>query len=528
MNQLYYGDNLDVLRRHVASESVDLIYLDPPFNSNATYNVLFADKGGGKAAAQLQAFKDTWSWAEAAAIYQELSLLQGRLGDAMRAFHQLLPEGGLLAYLVMMGPRLAELYRVLKPTGSIYLHCDPTASHYLKVLMDAIFEPQGYRNEVIWKRTSAHNDPGRYGANIDVILFYTKGSPWTWNQIYLTHDKEYLARFRHQDPDGRLWTDDNLTAKGLSGGGYEYEYKGVRSLWRCPLETMQRLDREGRLHFTNAGGIRLKRYLDENKGAVLQCLWDDISPINSQAQERLGYPTQKPEALLERIILASSNEGDTVLDPFCGCGTAIAVAQKLGRRWAGIDITQAAIRTIKQRLDDAFGQEAVYHVIGEPTTVQDAQQLAADDPYQFQWWSLGLVGARPAEGKKGADHGIDGRLYFRDDPNGPEKQIVFSVKAGNTSVAHVRDLRGVVDREKAAMGVLLLMHEPTDPMRAEAAGAGFYQSPWGHHPRLQILTVGGLLTGKGIDMPRVQGAITTFEKAPKARARKGRQGELAL
>ena len=231
-----------------------------------------------------------------------------KLSDLIQAFRMFLGQNDMMAYLTMMSQRISELHQVLKPTGSIYLHCDPTASHYLKLLMDAVFGFDNYRNDIIWKRTGAHNDPGRYGANIDNILFYTKSDNWTWNQIYSPHDEEYISRFSHKDPDGRLWTDDNLTAKGLSGGGYEYEYKGVSSFWRCPIETMQKLDAEGKLHFTKASGIRLKRYLDENKGVVLQTLWEDIPPINSQAKERLGYPTQKPESLLERIIQVSSNE----------------------------------------------------------------------------------------------------------------------------------------------------------------------------------------------------------------------------
>ena len=499
-NALYYGDNLDVLRRHIDDDSVDLIYLDPPFNSNATYNVLYAEQNGSQAAAQIKAFEDTWKWdTTAARTYQEIVESGGKVSQTLQAFRTMLGDSNMLAYLAMMAPRLVELRRVLKPTGSIYLHCDPTASHYLKLLMDSIFGPEQFRNEVVWKRTSAHNDPGRYGANTDRILFYTKSSNWTWNPIFIEHDDAYKARFRNSDPDGRLWADDNLTAKGLSGGGYEYEYKGVKSLWRCPIETMQELDAQGKLHFTKAGGIRLKRYLDENKGVVLQALWDDIPPINSQAKERLGYPTQKPEALLERIIASSSNKGDIVLDPFCGCGTAIAAAQKLKRNWIGIDITHLAITLIKHRIRDTYGDRVKYQVIGEPVSQPDAETLAQQDPYQFQWWALGLVGARPAEQKKGADKGIDGRLYFHDDIQGTKtKQIIFSVKAGHTNVAHVRDLRGVLDREKAEIGVLITMQEPTQPMRTEATGAGFYSSPgWNQdYPRLQILTIADLLEGK--------------------------------
>jgi DNA modification methylase len=388
--------------------------------------------------------------------------------------------------------------------------------------MDAVFGPTNFRNEIVWKRTSAHSDPGRYGSNTDILLFYTKSDRWIWNQVRRPHEERYLARFRNTDPDGRRWADYDLTAKGLSGGGYEYEYKGVKSLWRCPRETMERLDAEGRLHFTRAGGIRLKRYLDEMPGRVIQALWDDIPPINSQAKERLGYPTQKPEALLERIIKASSSEGDLVIDPFCGCGTAVAVAQRLNRRWIGIDITHLAVTLIKHRLRDAFGDQVSYKVIGEPVSLPDAETLARQDPYQFQWWALGLVGARPVEQKKGADKGIDGRLYFHDEKEGGKtKQVVLSVKAGHTGVAHIRDLRGVIERENAEIGVLITMEEPTQQMRAETADAGFYHSPgWNkNYPELQILSISDLLAGKGIDMPPLQYVNKTFKKAPRAKSK---------
>ena len=268
-------------------------------------------------------------------------------------------------------------------------------------------------------------------------------------------------------------------------------------------------------------------YLDESKGMHLQNLWDDIFPINSQAQERLGYPTQKPEALLDRIIQASSNEGDTILDPFCGCGTTIASAHRLKRRWIGIDITHLAISLIKQRLDDAHGEaiRETYRVIGEPVSVADAEVLAASDPYQFQWWALGLVGARPAEGKKGADKGIDGRIYFHEG-DGTTRQIILSVKAGKLHAPYVRDLRGVVEREKAALGVLLTLDEPTKAMRTEAASAGFYASPWGQHPKLQIVTVGDLLAGKRLDMPPVRQTSVTYKRAPKALSKAAEQAPL--
>ena len=517
-NVLYYGDNLDVLRRYVKDESVDLVYLDPPFKSNQDYNILFKEHDGTKAAAQIKAFEDTWRWDESAAeAFHGVIRKGGKVADTMQAFQLVLGYSDMLAYLAMMAPRLVELHRVLKSTGSIYLHCDPTASHYLKILLDAVFVAQFFRNEIIWKRTTAHNDPKRWGNIHDILIYYSKSDNPTWNPIYIEHSEEYKSRFKHEDPDGRHWADYDLTAKGLSGGGYEYAYKGVTSLWRVPLETMKKLDEKGKLHFTNKGGIRIKRYLDEMSGVVIQDIINDISPINSQAQERLGYPTQKPLALLERIIEASSNKGDVVLDPFCGCGTAVVAAQKLERRWIGIDITHLAINLIRTRLKDSFGKFAKFDVIGEPVSLPDAEQLAQNDPWQFQWWALGLVGARPVEQKKGADRGIDGRIYFIDDPDETARQIIISVKAGHVTASHIRDLLGVVEREKSAIGVLIAMQEPTKPMRQDAASAGYYESPFmgKHYPRIQILTIADLLEGKRIEYPET--ANITYKKAPRTK-----------
>ena len=451
-NKLYYGDNLDVLRLHVLDESVDLVYLDPPFNSNANYNVLFAERDGTQAAAQIKVFDDTWRWDEGAArAYADVVEAGGRVSQAMQAFRTFLGESDMLAYLAMMAPRLVELRRVLKTTGSLYLHCDPTASHYLKMLTDAVFGPKCFRSEIVWKRSSAHSDTkqGRkiHGHIHDIILFYTKGKEWTWNEVYTAYDESYVGRdYRLVDENGRRFRRDNLTA-ARPGGDTEYEWRvkkhvSVRERWIADLDNehlkptpgweytgvrpykgrywayskanMEGFARDGRLRHTFAGRPEYKRYLDEMPGVPLQDIWTDIEPINAVAQERLKYPTQKPEALLARIIEASSNEGDVVLDPFCGCGTTIAAAQALGRRWIGIDVTNLAITLIRHRLRDTYGDdiEQTYQVIGEPVSVPDAEALAAADPYQFQWWALGLVGARPAEGKKGADQGIDGRIYF--------------------------------------------------------------------------------------------------------------------
>ncbi|MGH9510843.1 MAG: site-specific DNA-methyltransferase [Terriglobales bacterium] len=522
-NQLYYGDNLIVLREYIKDESVDLIYLDPPFNSRQDYNVLFAEKDGTKSSSQIMAFEDTWEWnIDAERAYEEVVERGGRVADAMRAFRTFLSHSDMMAYLAMMAPRLIELHRVLKVTGSIYLHCDPTASHYLKMLMDAVFGPQYFRNEIIWKRTSGHSDAQRYGRVHDVILFFCNSDSPLWTDIYQDYEPSYVEQYyRYSDPDGRKWMSGDLGAAGLSGGGYDYEWKGIRRVWRVPEGTMQRLDSDGKVFYTRNGIPRIKRYLDESSGLPAQDVWNDVEALRSWHKEKLGYPTQKPEALLERILSASSNEGDVVLDPFCGCGTAISVAQRLNRRWIGIDITHLAIGLIKKRLDDAFGDSVrnTYEVIGEPVDLTGAQRLAQDDPYQFQWWALSLVGARPLEKKKGADQGIDGRLYFHDENKRDRKtkQIILSVKAGHLQAGYVRDLRGVIEREKAEIGVLISMEPPTKPMRKEAAEAGFYQPYMGEkYPRLQILSIPELLSGKKIDYPRM--LDVTFKKAPKSRS----------
>lgn len=538
MNALYYGDNLEILQRYIKDESIDLVYLDPPFKSNQDYNVLFAEQDGSRSAAQIKAFGDTWRWDQGSAhAYQDVVENGPQdVSKVMQAFRTFLGDSDLLAYLSMMAPRLVELLRVTKSSGSIYLHCDPTASHYLKMLMDAVCGPEMFCNEVIWKRTSAHVNPKRWGPVHDVLLFYSKSATHVWNTTY----QEYLdVKYRHADERGNFRLTD-LTGKGTTKGDSGSSWKGyepgqIGRHWAVPRdevvalvgkeqaesmstqEKLDVLDQNGYIYWTPRGKYggkgfpQFKRYL--SGGVPIQDVITDIPPINSQAQERLGYPTQKPETLLQRIIEASSNEGDTVLDPFCGCGTAIAVSERLKRQWTGIDITHLAITLIKHRLFDAFGSSVKYTVIGEPTSLPDAEQLARDDPYQFQWWALGLADARPVEQRKGADKGIDGRLYFHDEPN-TTKQIIFSVKAGTLHANYVRDLRGVIEREKAAIGVLLTMEQPTKPMRSEAASAGFYQAPWGKAcPRLQILTVADLLSGKTVDFPREN---VTFKKAPKA------------
>lgn len=527
VNNLYYGDNLDVLRRYIPDESVDLIYLDPPFKSDQDYNILFQEQNGTRSSAQIKAFEDTWQWDQSAAMaYQGVVEAGGSVSRVMQAFRAFLGDSDMLAYLSMMAPRLVELRRVLRATGTIYLHCDPTANHYLKLLMDSIFDPRQFLNEVTWKRTHSHGNVGRnFGSIFDVLLAYTKTDRYTWNQVYTPFSDEYVQKtFKYLEKSGRRWQSVTLRNPGPRPNlRYVYKASNGESYhphpngWVCDETRMRQLDKEDRLHFPSSpdGALRLKMYLDESPGVRLQNIWDDIPAIGSRAAERLGYPTQKPVALLERIISVSSNGGDIVLDPFCGCGTTIAAAQKLDRQWIGIDITHLAITLIKQRLWDSFEEKAGYKVIGEPVSLTEATALANADRFQFQWWALGLVGARPTEQKKGADQGIDGRLYFHDEgANGTTKQIVLSVKSGGVSVRDVRDLRGVLEREQATLAVLLTLEKPTRPMRSEAASAGIYSSPWGtKHPVMQILTIEDLLDNRGIDYPHRTNR--TFKRAPR-------------
>jgi len=531
-NTLYYGDNLDILRRYIPDESVDLIYLDPPFNSKATYNVLFAEKNGSASAAQIKAFEDTWHWdKKAEETYLEL-VEKGpkKVADLIQALRSFLGSNDMMAYLTMMAARLVELCRVLKPTGSIYLHCDPTASHYLKLVMDAVFRHINFRNEIIWKRTSAHNDPKKYGNNYDCILYYSQGDMPVWNDLRLPYSEEYLKSHYAQQDDYGYYTTRDLSAPdhGTDSQGLRYEWEGVKPptgrTWTCVKEKMAKYESQDLLVYSPRGMPRLKRYLDKMPGISIQALWTDIPPINSQAKERLGYPTQKPEALLERIIQASSNEDDIIMDPFCGCGTAIAVAEKLNRKWIGIDITHLAISLMKHRLQDTFGDSLDYEVIGEPVDVKSAIALKDQDPYQFQWWALGLVGARPAESekKKGADKGIDGYIYFHDEPKLTTKKIILQVKGGHVGSHHIVELKGVLEREKAQIGVFITLEEPTKPMITEAVSSGYYRSPIGHdYPKMQILTIEKLLNGAKIEYPsRSVGADATFKKAERHKVKK--------
>ncbi|MDX1991031.1 MAG: DNA methyltransferase [bacterium] len=805
-NKLYYGDNLDILRKYIADASVDLIYLDPPFNSSRNYNVLFKDESGLDSDAQIKAFEDTWHWdRQAQTTYEGLITdAPDRVATAIGALHTLIGTNQMMAYLVMMTARLVELHRVLKPTGSLYLHCDPTASHYLKMILDTIFGPNGFRNEIIWRRTRAHNDAKitKYGSIHDVIFFYSKSDVWTWNKIYTEKDEtDPKTHDLYKHTDGKLYRKGDCTAPG--GRGPRYEWNGHIRNWRFTQEEAQRLEKEGLIVYSKTGMPRVLRPVEITKGSQLQDIWTDIDSPNSGSSEILGYPTQKPVALLERIIQASSNPGDVVLDPFAGCGTTVSAAQKLGRRWIGIDITHLSIALLKFRLRDMFGivpagkggrphppapspkgegensrgaalnregensrgaalnregennrgaalnregensrgaalnregensrgaalsdsqsegensgsrnkagdgvtgresntslrpnnaglsplpegegsgvrakpevradaetfrewaskvmvtiardlrqretsaeetlwaalrdrrlgnlkfrrqhpvtnttyvvdffcyeaslvveldgpihqlqleQDRVrqseleqqgltvlrfkneqvqhhledvlvtilaeafprvqrsanvglsplpegeegrtsspgvraetYEVLGEPEDLAGARQLAQEDRYQFQWWALSLVEARPlggdvgGKGKKGSDKGIDGAINFME-AGGKAQRVLIQVKSGRVKSGDIRDLVGTVEREKAAMGVFITLEDPTRDMRTEAASAGTFRSKlWGDFPRIQVVTIGELLAGSKINIPRQYG---TFKQAERVKVEK--------
>lgn len=547
VSTLHYGDNLEVLRnkRNFPDESVDLVYLDPPFNSNRDYAVLFRESDGSDSEAEIQAFEDTWHWNDSARkAYAELTDesaesrgIPARLVTLIEAMHSFLDENDVMAYLVMMAVRLVELRRVLKRTGTLYLHCDPTASHYLKLVLDAIFGVDRFLSEIVWKRSSPHGNVGKnFGAVTDSILMYSKSEEYTWNQQHRQFEQDYIEqRFTAKDPDGRRWQSvtlrnpsprPNLHYNYTASNGVTYEPHP--NGWSCDVVRMRTYDREKRLHYPAKpdGKLRLKMYLDESQGVKLQNLWEDIPPVNSQADERTPYPTQKPVALLERILRTSSNPGDVVLDPFCGCGTTIDAAQRLGREWIGIDVTHLAIALIRNRLDTRF-PGVTYTVVGEPEDEASAYHLAATDPFGFQAWSAQLIGAFPvataADGKakRGRDRGLDGLIRFRWHPEQPAERVIVQVKGGrNVGPTDVRDLRGTIEREKAPIGVLVTVVPPTKEMEREASSAGSWSPPgWADaFPRIQIITVGEAFRGKRVLRPGLiaehTGAESTFKPSP--------------
>lgn len=540
MNKLFYGDNLDVLRKFIKDETVDLCYIDPPFNSKRNYNQIY-NNIGTEDRAQAQAFIDTWTWDDHSnQCYEDILSNKNGVQTAqslalITAFEKVLKRDSLFAYLVAMTVRIAEIRRVLKPHGSFYLHCDDVADSYLRLICDAIFVAGGgdFKNEIIWKRTSAHSDSGRYGRNADRILFYTKSLKFTFNKVFQPYDEEYVSsHYNKEDEHGRLYRTDNLTAFGLSGGGYTYEWNGVTKIWRCPKEKMQELHDTGRIKYTRTGTAEFIRYLDEMPGMPAQGIWHDIHAINSQAQERLGYPTQKPEALLERIIRASSNEGDVVLDAFCGCGTTVAVANRLKRKWIGMDITYQSISILLRRLqksfDDDYGDDAKsFNILdsielhGVPKDMESVDALIhkKDDRVrkEFEKWAILTYsdGRAIINEKKGADKGIDGVAYTRKSKD-EVLPVMISVKSGTISSAVIRDLHGVVEREGAACGILITRNPPSKPMIQEAKEAGtFKPEMYQAFDKLQIVTVQQILDGDRINLPLIEEVSKKAQKAKK-------------
>ncbi len=502
MGSLYFGDNLEILREHIKDESINLVYLDPPFNSKRAYNLLFKTPKGHDSDAQITAFDDSWHWGEQAEkeFSELLHQSNTNVSEMIQSLRRYLKENDMMAYIVMMANRLLELHRVLKPSGSLYLHCDPTASHSLKIVLDTVFGAENFRSEIIWKRSAAHGGAVSYNDIHDVILYYSKSENPTWNSPRVAFDQSYIdSHYSNTDENGRHY--QLVSAHGAGDGvprkfGDKVIPPPPRRHWMSQ-EHIDKMMSEGKVVFTKSGMPRYKRYLDESDGVPLGTVWDDIFPINSQATERLGYPTQKPLALLERIVQASSNEGDVVLDPFCGCGTAVHAAQTLKREWIGIDITHLAISLIEKRMKDAF-PGIIFEIHGTPKDLEGARNLAERDKYQFQWWACSLVNAQPYQGKKkGADSGIDGLIFFQDDEKGAKK-IIVSVKGGeNVTRTMIADLKNSVEREKAEIGLFVTLAGATRPMITEAASAGFYESPhMGAFPKIQILTIADLLSGK--------------------------------
>ena len=555
INKLYYGDNLDVMREHLADESVDLIYLDPPFNSNASYNILFKSPAGAGADASIEAFDDTWAWGPTAssALMDITQSGNHKLHVLMQAMKTAIGENAMMAYLAMMAVRLVELHRVLKPTGSLYLHCDPTASHYLKLVLDAVFGADNFRNEIIWKRTSSHSSAKRWGPTHDLILFYAKTDEHIWNPVFQSHDESHIAskytasdghaNFMAADltgagirkgDSGQPWRDHNPTQQGRHWAvPKKFPVDRVDVAGWAELSTQDKLDRldEGDLIYwpkKDGGFPRFKRYL--TTGVPIQSVITDIPPVNSQAQERLGYPTQKPRALLERIIAASSNPGDVVLDPFCGCGTAVDAAQKLGRQWIGIDVTHLAIGLIEKRMREGYGDDLPFETIGSPKDLASAQRLAVDDPHQFQHWITLKLGGYPwMGGKKGGDKGVDGYFYYIGEGGATETGVISVKAGGNVNPNMVREIGRVMARDGHKLGLFVTATLPTKGMTDEANSHGLIETEFGRFPALQTYTLAELF---GDIRPKLPPLVSVNRKAARVETRvthqPGAQGGLNL
>ena len=548
MNKLWYGDNLTIMQ-NMGKHSVDLIYLDPPFNSKQNYNLLYKTMTGKPVPEQVEAFCDTWEMdAQKEAIARSMPVLMREHGvddyyvDFWRLWMQALrtSQPHLLAYLIFMVQRLLHMKSILRPTGSIYLHCDPTASHYIKVMMDGIFGHDNFRNEIIWKRTAAHGGSRRWGPIHDTILFYSATDKFTWNRVFQDYDKDYLKQaYKESDSRGSFQA-VSLTGAGTRSGDSGKPWRGVDPTavgrhWAIPIRSLQAaypdtdlgvfntqekldlLDKAGLVSWPSRGSVpRHKRYSDENPGVPLQDIITDIGAVSSQAKDRLGYPTQKPVKLLERIIEASSNKGDIVFDPFCGCGTTIYAAERTQRKWIGCDIAILSIKLVREVLSESYRLVEGKHYIvdGIPTSVEGAQELFDHDPSTFQNWFVERVGGFPMQ-RKSADRGIDGRIYF--ETRDGLREMMIQVKGGkHVRPTDVRDLRGVLERESnAEMAGFLSITPPTKAMTSEAAEAGTYEYAGRQYPRIQFLTTKDVLEDKReFHMPtRINTKISTGQQA---------------
>lgn len=559
---LFYGDNLDILRKKINDETVALCYIDPPFNSKRTYNQIY-NNVGTEDLAQEQAFVDTWTWDERARegfaeiVSNGIGYYPPQTIELIKGLRNVLGEGSLLAYLVSMTRRIVEIHRVLKATGAFYLHCDPTSSHYLKLITDGVFCGQGgdFLNEIIWKRTSAHSSSKRYGPVHDVIFYYSKSGSTTWNQQHQPYSDAYITKkfgkidektgqaFQDHDltgpgvrtgPSGSPWRGADPTAKGRHWQPASYLYQKYTQLTGIELnqypllERLDKLEEIGLIFWTRQkkgkpGFPRYKQFLNDAVGLPLQDVWTDVDVINSQADERLGWATQKPEALMERIITASSNPGDVILDPFCGCGSTTAVAQRLQRHWIGMDITYQSIALILKRLEDSFGKLVADAVAidGMPKDIASAVALAhkKDDRVrkEFEKWAIltYTMNRATVNSKKGADAGVDGTAYFWKTQTETEKAI-FQVKSGSVGRGDVARLKGDMDGHGAAVGVLITLEEPTQPMIAEAKKAGRYTDAFTgqNMDRVEIVTIREILEDKRrLTLPLTAEVLRTAQPA---------------
>lgn len=534
MNKLYFGDNLDVMKRlyhdEHQSEFIDLIYNDPPFNSKRNYNVLFESVDLDDTKAQKEAFADTWSNVSYIDTLNEIRDLDLNLYNFLHALDNINISKSAISYLATISIRIWYMHKLLKPTGSFYLHCDPTMSHYLKIVCDLLFGEKNFQNDIIWKRTSAHSDAKRFSKISDNILFYSKSLKFTWNKLKLDFDVSFINKYyNYQDENGRRYTFGDFTKpKGSIGYFYDLlQCPPPGNGWRMPEDKAKELVKQGKIAIPPTGKTpRIKRFLDESEGLSISNIWSDLPPINSQAKEGLGYPTQKPEALMDRIILASSNPGDLVADFFCGCGTTIASAQKNNRRWLGSDISHLAVKLITKRLVDTYGDsvKSTFEIHGFPKDLDSARELAAGvkgGRLLFEEWIVEVM-LHGILNEKRNSMGYDG--YFTFDMNGQKNVGLIEVKSGGATPTQLNHFVMTVADKKAQMGIFVCFaEEVTDNMRAIAKKQGYF-SPDFKYEKIQILTVQDILNGKLPNRPASK--VETFKAAEKKTVSDANQGKL--